>query len=92
MKVYICGPMTGYKDFNRPAFNDAAKQILGMGDVPINPAILPDGLTHREYMAIDLAMLQICDRLWALPGWSDSMGAKAEIALAEKLGISIVYF
>ena len=84
--------MTGYEDFNRPAFNDAAKQIIKDGNVPMNPAILPDGLTQAEYMQIDLAMLQVCDVLWALPGWKKSTGAKAEIALAEKLCMSIVYF
>lgn len=91
-KVYICGPMTGYEDFNRQAFNDAAGQIKSYGHIPLNPAILPDGLTQAEYMAIDLSMLQICDVLWALPGCRESKGAQAEIALAEKLNIEIVYF
>ena len=90
-KVYICGPMTGYEDFNRQAFNDAAKEVVRVGNVPLNPAILPDGLTQAEYMAIDLQMLQMCDVLWALTGWHESAGAKAEIALAEKLGIEVIY-
>ena len=91
-KIYICGPMTGYEDFNRDAFFNAAAKISQSCNIPMNPAMLPDGLTQAEYMAIDLAMLQVCDVLWALPGWRESKGALAEIAIAEKLGLTIVYF
>ena len=46
MKTYIAGPMTGLPEFNRPAFNAAAKEIAASGHVPLNPAILPDGLSQ----------------------------------------------
>lgn len=38
MKVYIAGPMTGYPDFNYPAFFAAQDALIGVGHEPINPA------------------------------------------------------
>lgn len=92
MKVYIAGPMTGYKDFNRPMFNDAAELLLSQGHVALNPAILPDGLTQPEYMDICLAMIRCADCVCLLPGWFSSAGAKAEQAIAEKLGLKFMQY
>lgn len=36
--LYIAGPMTGYSDFNDPAFFDAAQVLQGAGYATINPA------------------------------------------------------
>lgn len=46
MIVYVAGPMSGYEQFNRPAFHSAAKRLTDKGYVVLNPATLPDGLTH----------------------------------------------
>lgn len=90
MKVYISGPMTGLPEFNRPAFNKAAEAISLSGDVPLNPAILPDGLSQAEYMDICVAMLRCADAIHLLDGWANSPGARAEKALAEKLELYFV--
>lgn len=37
-KMYIAGPMTGYEDFNFPAFNRTANMFRGMGWEIFNPA------------------------------------------------------
>ncbi|PIJ50666.1 hypothetical protein BL250_07600 [Erwinia sp. OLTSP20] len=74
MKTYIAGPMSGLPEFNRRAFFAAAAEIAASGDTPLNPAVLPDGLSEADYMAISLAMLQ-----------------RAEYALAEKLGIEVLF-
>lgn len=37
-KVYIAGPMTGYKDFNFPAFMKAEEDFTKMGFEVFNPA------------------------------------------------------
>lgn len=90
MKCYIAGPMTGLPDFNREAFNNMAGTVLSRGDIPLNPAILPDGLEQHEYMAICIEMVKMADTLIMLTGWERSDGAKAEHALAVKLGKCIV--
>ena len=90
MKVYIAGPMTGLPHFNRPAFNQAAPNLSFDKHVPLNPAILPDGLTEADYMAVGLTMLQRADAIYLLTGWQFSAGARAEHALALRLGLEVI--
>lgn len=90
MKIYIAGPMTGLPHFNRPAFNQAAINLSFEKHVPLNPAILPDGLTEADYMAIGLTMLQRAEAIYLLTGWQFSAGARAEHALALKLGLEVI--
>ncbi|WP_208952450.1 DUF4406 domain-containing protein [Rahnella sp. ChDrAdgB13] len=90
MKVYIAGPMTGPPHFNRPAFQQAAINLSFEKHVPLNPAILPDGLTEADYMAVGLTMLQRADAIYLLAGWQFSAGARAEHALALKLGLEVI--
>lgn len=89
MKVYIAGPMTGMSGFNRHEFFKAAEKIAAAGHVPLNPAVLPDGLTEADYMRVCVAMLQCADRVLMLAEWQSSQGAKAEYELAVKLGLDI---
>lgn len=89
MKIYIAGPMTGYNDYNRDAFNDAADDLRSLGHVAINPAVLPDGLEQAEYMDICLAMIRSADGVLFLDGFENSLGAKVEFAYAEKLGLHL---
>ena len=90
MKIYIAGPMTGLPHFNRPAFNQAALNLSFDKHVPLNPAILPDGLTEADYMAVGITMLQRADAIFLLTGWQFSAGARAEHALALKLGLEVI--
>ena len=90
MKVYIAGPMTGLPHFNRPAFQQAAINLSFEKHVPLNPAILPDGLTEADYMAVGITMLQRADAIFLLTGWQFSAGARAEHALALKLGLEVI--
>ena len=90
MKVYIAGPMTGLPHFNRPALNQAALNLSFEKHVALNPAILPDGLTEADYMAVGITMLQRADAIFLLTGWQFSAGARAEHALALKLGLEII--
>ncbi|MFW0766734.1 DUF4406 domain-containing protein [Trabulsiella odontotermitis] len=90
-KVYIAGPMTGIPDFNRPAFHRMAANITEQGDVALNPAVLPDGLSQAEYMDICCAMVRCADTIYMLKDWDTSSGARAELSLAIKLGHKVFY-
>lgn len=88
-KIYIAGPMTGYENFNRSAFNAKADDLRINGCTPLNPATLPDGLTQAQYMDICFAMIRAANGIHLLKGWGKSKGALAELAYAVKLELSI---
>ena len=90
MKIYIAGPMTGLPDYNRPAFNAAARILSQNGEIVLNPATLPEGMKHHEYMTICLAMIEVCDQVMLLPGWEKSVGAQMEQKRARELGKEVV--
>ena len=85
MKVYIAGKITG-NDHYREEFAAAEEKLRVLGYIPINPAILPEGLDSRDYMRICLAMLDSADAIALLPTWAQSGGTKIELALAEYTG------
>ena len=37
MRIFVSGPMTGYPDLNRPAFDAAEKRLTAQGHFVINP-------------------------------------------------------
>ncbi len=88
VKVYIAGPMSGLTGENRPAFFKAADLLNhpSFNNIVLNPAILPDGLSQSEYMAICMPMVMMADTVLMLEGWEHSEGATAEFTLAKKLG------
>lgn len=89
-KIYIAGPMSGLPNFNRDAFNLEALRLQSLGHVALNPAILPDGLEQHECMAICIEMVKMADQLVLLPNWERSTGARAEHAMAIKLGKPVI--
>lgn len=89
MIIYIAGPMTGIKDFNRPLFNKVAIELAEQGHSVLNPATLPDGLSQGQYMQICLSMVAVADELVMLPGWEQSEGAYIEFLTAKKAGKTI---
>lgn len=96
MKTYIAGPMTGYPEFNHPAFHAKAKELRDEGFEVINPAEhdaeIGTDKPWDTYLRRDLVLVaEQCDRIVCLPGWQDSKGASLEVYVGRQLGFEIVY-
>lgn len=105
-KIYIAGPMTGYKDWNFPAFFEAEEQLLKLGYEVINPAHndgptielalesagSPERPNHTwaYYMKRDLPHVLEVDMLCVLPGWQKSKGASLEVAVSKAIGLPLM--
>jgi hypothetical protein len=84
--------MTGIKDFNFPEFHERAAQWRSAGWFVINPAESFGGkqdLDLTVYFRQDVEHLLEVDAIAMLPGWEDSKGARFELLLAQKIGLSI---
>ena len=91
MKVFISGPMTGHKNFNRRKFRRMERELRKRGYIVLSPAVLPNGLTHGAYLHICLGMIDCCDGVMFLEGWERSIGACKEHEYAETKGIKRFY-
>ncbi|ELZ2739453.1 DUF4406 domain-containing protein [Salmonella enterica] len=85
--VFICGPMTGYENYNRDAFMRKEMELIDYGATVLNPAMLPDGLEYGQYLTITRGMIRVSDVICLLPGWENSEGAKREVVYAMKRNI-----
>ena len=95
--AYICGPVTGIPDRNRPAFEAArpvVERITG-ARVTIPHDFVKE--SDAETTAMVLCVVAICDMvklglpltIVLLPGWRESLGCAVEVALARKLGVPV---
>lgn len=93
--TYVAGPMTGYVEFNEPAFEAMAYRLRKLGIKVLSPNELhaPDPDKAWEwYLRRDLAaMSTYCKRVVFLPGWERSRGATVEHATAVALEMERVY-
>lgn len=92
MRLYLSGPMTGKKDFNYPAFREAASSLRDKGYDVFDPSELFDGDASYEkyvYMKEDIRSLLGCDVLVLLDGWENSLGVRVEMDVAIACNISI---
>lgn len=87
--LYVCGPMTGLPDFNRTAFDEAARQLRAAGYRVLNPAEtrLPLGAQWEDYMRVAIAQVAASDGIAVLPGWVESRGAQVEVETGAALAI-----
>lgn len=52
---------------------------------------LPEGFDMAEIVRRDIKALSECDAIYLLRGWHRSKGARAEFAVAEWLGLMVMY-
>lgn len=101
--AYLSGPMSGIDDFNFPAFFSAAKHLRSLGWEIISPAELDDPASiengvsdsvYRDLLRRDLEIIcnGIVDSIIVLPGWRESKGAAAEVALGRALKLPILEY
>lgn len=94
--IYISGPMTGYAEYNFPAFNQLAAQLRAQGYAVSNPAehVLVDDhgvfRTWQSFMREDIREVSKADVLVVLPGWEKSRGARAEVVVARMLALPVL--
>jgi hypothetical protein len=94
MWIYICGPMSGLSDLNFPAFDKARDKLTAEGHRVVSPADLErerDSFSYEEALQDDFRHLIECDAIYILRGWRQSRGARVEKAIAEVLGMKIIY-
>lgn len=104
MRLYLCGPMTGYSRWNFDAFEKATADLRAAGynvhspaehelDKGFDPDAPVEGFTAQDYRDALLYDLEVVachvDGVALLDGWNHSNGAKAEVALALALGLTV---
>ena len=81
MKIYISGAITGTDDYME-RFAKAEKELTEQGYSVVNPANvnaqLPEDTTYEEYMKMCFCMLDICEAIFMIQGWSKSCGSNRE--------------
>lgn len=90
MKIYISGKITGDSNYKHK-FKVIEEYLIRAGHTVMNPAILPLGFEHEEYMKICKAMVECCDAIYMLIDWQDSKGAKEEYEIAKALGKEFIF-
>ena len=90
MKVYIAGKITGNPSYKQQ-FAEAEKKLREKGHTTMNPAVLPDGFEHHEYIKICFSMIDVCDAVYFLSNWQDSIGAKMERDYAKSIGKVLMF-
>ena len=92
VKIYLSGPMTGLPEFNYPEFNRVAQLLRDQGNVVYNPAEFDyegEFPIRRAFAEFSAFICLEADKIVLLPGWENSLGVNAELALAKNCGLEI---
>jgi hypothetical protein len=88
-RLYLAGPMTGYPEFNYPAFFAAEHLLRTAGHVVLNPARNPKQDGWDGYMRAALAQVIQAEGIAVLPDWQMSAGAALEVHIAHALRVPV---
>lgn len=95
MRIYLSGPMRGYPQSNYPLFNATAAALRAQGHEVYNPAEFPhEGPVFPIRQAFAEYARFICleaEAIYLLPGWEESQGVSAELALAKNCGLQVIF-
>ena len=99
VKVYVGGPMRKRPLFNHPLFQKVTGILRGLDydvtsphEIDVEHGFSPhdEARPLRDYLRYDIPALLECDIMALLPGWEDSDGTRAEMAVAEACDIPII--
>lgn len=90
VKIYIAGKITGNQNY-KSQFAEAERHLRAQGHTTMNPAVLPDGFEHQEYMRVCFSMIDVCDAVYFLSNWKESKGAYMEYIYAFEQNKGIMF-
>ncbi len=95
--IYIAGKYRGSTPWeveqNIRAAEEVAARVWAMGMVALCPHAnsrhMEGVATDEVFLAGTLELMRRCDAVLLVPNWRDSVGARAEVAEAERLGLPV---
>lgn len=98
-KIYLAGPMRGILDDNYPLFIRVAAELRKNGGIVYNPAEYEYDRTVHKTFPLREAFASHCnficleaDSIMLLPGWENSLGVSAELALAKNCELFVTEY
>lgn len=96
LTYYVSGPMTGYDDYNFPAFKEVTLLLRTLGLKIISPHETEspgEGREWEDFLRRGIhIMTEAVDGIILLKGWPKSKGARAELDVALTLGMPVYYY
>jgi hypothetical protein len=89
--LYLCGPMTGLPNHNRPEFDRTAEILRLHGYIVFTPTEngLPTDTAWENHMRADIRALMGVSNVAVMPGSEKSRGCKLELHIAKELNMTI---
>lgn len=85
MRIYLAGKIAGDPGY-REKFQKAQARLERDGDIVLNPANNPEGLSKADYMRLSFALIDAADEVTFLPDAAESPGAQLERQYCEYIG------
>ena len=91
-KLYLAGPITGVSNA-KAKFELAKNNLERYGFIVVTPFEndLSDKATYEQHMAADFKLIDKCDSIALMPGWSGSVGCMMELQYCYKKNKLVVY-